>query len=403
MSVRRNAATTPAIRIVDIINAAASAKEMLLHRLRYLHRPPMVENGVVCSAGAHVETLRAAGLPVTVIDTPRTIAPAGLVRATVYMTRYLRHAEPDIVHTHCSVPGLVGRIAARLAGVPIVVHTVHGFHFHAKSGRLARRGYALAERTLAAGTDMLLTENREDLRVIRRWPRPRTPARWVGNGIEVDRYASPGRTHTGAGRVVVCIGRFEPVKNHADLLRSFARVHAACPDARLRLLGDGPLRPACEQLARELGIDGVTDFLGYRDDVEAVLADVDVGVLLSWKEGMSRALMEPMAAGIPVVAWRVKGNRELVRSGETGFLAPVGDIEATAAHLVRLLEDGELRARLGAAAMERVRRHFDETVVVERLRAAYAALLEQAGRRLPAGWQPVPAEDSDERRAVLSA
>src|SRR5439155_18433654 len=132
---------------------------------------------------------RAAGIPVTVVDTPRTLAPAALARATTRLARFLRHAEPDIVHTHCSVPGLVGRLAARLAGVPIVVHTVHGFHFHARSGRLARRGFSLAERALATATDMLLTENREDLHVIRRWRRPWPRARWVGNGIEVARYA----------------------------------------------------------------------------------------------------------------------------------------------------------------------------------------------------------------------
>jgi glycosyltransferase involved in cell wall biosynthesis len=391
------------LRIIDIINAAASAKEMLLNRLRYLHRPPFIENGVVCSAGPHVELLRAEGIPVTVIDTPRTLAPAALAQATARLTRFLRHAEPDIVHTHCSVPGLIGRVAARLAGVPILVHTVHGFHFHAHSGRLARRGFSLAERALAAGTDMLLTENREDLHVIRRWRRPRPRARWVGNGIDVDRYARHPRAHAAPGRVVACIGRFEPVKNHADLLHVFARVHATCPDARLRLLGDGPLRSECERLAADLGIADVTDFLGYREDVDVLLGDVDVGVLLSWKEGMSRALLEPMAAGIPVVAWRVKGNRELVRSGETGFLTAVGDLDATAAHIVRLLEDAELRARLGAGAAERVRRHFDEALVVDRLRAAYTELLDEAGHQLPAAWQRVPPEGPDERRAVLSA
>src|SRR5439155_936250 len=88
-----------------------------------------------------------------------------------------------------------------------------------------------------------------------------------------------------------------------------------------RLVGDGPLRPQCERAAADLGIASATEFVGYREDVGALLADVDVAVLLSWKEGIARGLLEPMAAGIPVVAWRVKGNREVVRSGETGLLA----------------------------------------------------------------------------------
>jgi glycosyltransferase involved in cell wall biosynthesis len=225
----------------------------------------------------------------------------------------------------------------------------------------------------------------------------------VGNGIDVARFAHVARQHSGPGRSVACIGRFEPVKNHRDLLHIFARVHAACPDARLRLIGDGALRPECERLAAELGIAGVTDFLGYREDVEALLGEIDVAVLVSWKEGMSRALLEPMAAGIPPVAWRVKGNRELIRAGESGLLGRAGDFEQTATHIIRLLQDPELRQRLGVAAAARVRQHFDEAVVVDRLRAVYATLLAEGGHALPPSWSVPSGEETDDRRAVLSA
>src|SRR5207244_10683949 len=176
-----------------------------------------------------------------------------------------------------------------------------------------------AERSLARFTDMLLTQNHEDLRVVRRWRGVR--ARCIGNGIDTERYTPAAHPHSGPGRVVACIARFEAVKNHRDLLHVFARVHAACPQARLRLIGDGPLRATCERLAADLGIAGATEFAGYREDVDALLADVDVAVLLSWKEGIPRGLLEPMAAGIPVVAWRVKGTREVIRPSHGGRLA----------------------------------------------------------------------------------
>jgi glycosyltransferase involved in cell wall biosynthesis len=311
------------------------------------------------------------------------------------LTRFFRGLQPDLVHTHSSVPGALGRVAARAAGVPVVVHTVHGFHFHERS-RLPSKLYSLAtERVLAALTDMLLMQNREDLRVVRRWRGIRS--RLVGNGIDVQRFGRSARTHAGPGRVVACIARFEPVKNHRDLLRVFARVHAACPQARLRLIGDGPLRPECERLVTELGIGAATEFVGYRKDVGPLLADVDVAVLLSWKEGIARGLLEPMAAHIPVVAWRVKGNREVVRNGQSGFLAGPGDLDATVAHIVRLLEDPALRRRLGAGAAERVRRRFDEGVVVRRLMQVYAGLLREAGYAPPADWETY------EERTVLSA
>src|SRR5207247_4595719 len=129
---------------------------------------------------------------------------------------------------------------------------------------------------------------------------------------------------------------------------------AVGPQARRRLLGGGALRPQYEREAAELGIASATEFAGYREDVSVLLEDVDVAVLLSWKEGIARGLLEPMAAGIPVVAWRVKGNREVVRSGGSGLLAPAGDVDATAAHIVRLLGDPDLRTSMGAATAERV-------------------------------------------------
>src|SRR2546428_161410 len=139
------------------------------------------------------------------------------------------------------------------------------------------------------------------------------------------------RPHADPGRVVACIARFEAVKNHYDLLRVFARVHAACPQARLRLIGDGPLRPQCERMAAELGIAAATEFIGYCQDVGPLLADVDVAVLLSWEGGIPPGLLEPMAAQIPVVARPVQGNRQGVRSGKSGLLTPPGDLGQTTA------------------------------------------------------------------------
>jgi len=157
------------IRIVDVINTAASAREILLDRVRPLHRPPAIENWIVCSAGADVAHVRAAGVPVAVIETPRGLEPIALARAAWRLTRFFRDLAPHLVHTHSSVPGALGRVAARAAGVPLVVHTVHGFHFHERS-RLPATLYALA------------TE--------RRWPASRTcsscrtarTCAWFGGG-----------------------------------------------------------------------------------------------------------------------------------------------------------------------------------------------------------------------------
>src|SRR5438093_11085584 len=389
------------LRIVDVINTAASAKEILLDRARHFHRPPAVESWIVCSAGDHVDQIRRAGLPVAVIDTPRGLDLAALARATWRLARFFRRCKPDLVHTHSSIPGVVGRLAARAAAVPIFVHTVHGFHFHRGSRLPSRLLSWAAERSLARFTDMLLTQNQEYLRVVRRWRGVR--ARCIGNGIDAERYARAAHLHAGPGRVVACIARFEAVKNHHDLLHVFARVHAACPQARLRLVGDGLLRPACERLAADLGIAAATEFAGYREDVDALLADVDVAVLLSWKEGIPRGLLEPMAAAIPVVAWRAKGNREVIRPSQSGLLPRPGDPHDVTAAICRLTPNPPLRGQQGGAAAERVHRRFEETAVVARLRDTYGSLLREAGYVLPAHWHPHHVAQSHDQRTVLSA
>jgi len=379
---------TAGIRIVDVVDLAASAREMLDDRVAELHTPPDVENWIVCSpldpAGLHgeaapVEALRSSSIPIELIKAPRSLAPAALGRYLLHLVQFLNRTQPTIVHTHGFIPGLVGRIAARLTHVPIVVHTVDGFHRPAGTGRLRWRTYGSVERFLAAWTDILLTHNHDDLHVIRQWRWPAVPARLIGNGVGVEKYAHFRRRHSGPGKVIACIGRLDPAKNHRDLLRIFARVHSDWPDARLRLIGDGPMRAECERLAIDLGVASVTDFLGYRDDVDVLLADVDVAVQVSWEDGLSKALLEPMAAGIPVVGWDVKNNAELITSDRTGLLAPAGDFDQTAAHIGRLLADAPLRQRLGAAAAETVRRRFDNAAFVDRLRVVYSSLLADRG------------------------
>src|SRR5439155_1468011 len=129
------------------------------------------------------------------VETPRGLEPIALARGAWRLTRFFRSIKPHLVHTHSSVPGALGRIAARAAGVPLVVHTVHGFHFHERS-RLPSKLYSLAtERALATLTDMLLMQNREDLRLVRRWRGVR--ARLIGNGIDVQRFARFARPHAG--------------------------------------------------------------------------------------------------------------------------------------------------------------------------------------------------------------
>lgn len=376
------------VRIIDVINLDTSAETLLRDRVLAL-RARGIDNRIVCMPGPGVERLRAAGIPVATAPMPRGFSPLALARALTVLVRHLREERPDIVHTHCSVPGVLGRIAARLAGVPVVMHTVHGFWFHDASPRFERWLGVSVESFVGRFTDLLLSQNHADIeQAIRYRIAARERIRHVGNGIPLSRFPrKPERVRSGRP-VVVCVARFEPVKNHEQLLLAVRELVRRGHDLELRLIGGGEGRPACEARCRELGLEASVRFLGYREDIADQLADADLAVLTSRKEGIPRAALEAMAAGRAVVATRVTGTREVVREGETGLLVGIDDAPALADALERLLADPDERARMGARGREVVEMEFDEDEIVRRIQRAYRDALQQRGLRVPAGLAP---------------
>lgn len=186
----------------------------------------------------------------------------------------------------------------------------------------------------------------------------------------------PGTLEAGAlrGQVLLHAGSFTPEKDHAGLLRAFARVAERHPEARLVLAGDGPLRGEVEALAGSLGLGGRVLFLGARSDLAEWMAGADLLVLSSRIEGVPGVVLEAAARGLPVVATAVGSVPDAVGDGTTGLLVPPGDPEALAGALERLLADGELRSRMGAAGREHVRKHFALDGIVTRFEELYRRL-----------------------------
>jgi glycosyltransferase involved in cell wall biosynthesis len=386
-------AGTDSPRVLDIVNTDHAALNFLVHRIGLINEHTEFGNDLVCSPGPHLGRLALRDARVTPMPIPRGLAPVGIGRLLAALLAHLRAHPYTVVHTHNSITGAVGRIAARLAGVPLTIHTTHGFHFHEHMAPAARLPWVAAERWLAGWCDVLLTQNREELGDIRRLRlRPRLGVIHVGNGIDLRRFRRRPAPPRNPRPVVLSVGRLEPVKNHAMLFRALARL---APGERplVWLVGDGPSRPRyAARIVRE-GLADCVQFLGYRYDIPELTAAADVAVLTSVKEGMPRALMEAMAVGVPVVATDVKGSREVVRHGRSGFLVPLGDDAALADALARLLGSAALRAEMGAYGAEHARRHFDEDRVVERLVAVYRSAL--AARGAVNAWLPpstAPAE-----------
>jgi glycosyltransferase involved in cell wall biosynthesis len=338
------------------------------------------DNRVLCVDGPYVQVLKKAGIPVGIVPMPRGFDLVQVARCFLDVYRYFRREKIDVVHTHFSVPGFIGRVAAWLAGVPVIVHTIHGYPYHAKSSKAERWFYILLERAVGRIAHLVLSQNRGDMvDAIRHSIVPRERLRFIGNGICLERFRPPRRRPVPEVATVVCVARMEMVKNHRMLFEAIRLLQERDVPCRLRLVGGGELRSEYQTLCARLGIQDRVEFLGYRDDIPEILAGADISVLTSIKEGVPRAILEAMAMSLPVVATRISGNVDAVREGETGYLVEVDDAQALAARLARLIADPALRSRLGERGREVVLREFDEQRIIDALAHVYKSLLLKQG------------------------
>lgn len=358
-------------RVLDLTNTHECAKELLDRRVAQVNEFGRYANHIYCGPGEFVEVLRAAGHTVHVVDAPRSLSPVRLAIAIWKTRRLLRRHRFDVVHTHTSVVGLVGRLAAALAGTPVVIHQVHGFHFHEAMPAWKQSVFIWAERRLAGLTHKLLFQNHDDLEdCVKRRIAPRDKLVWVGNGIQLDDFKPAGEPddHPAA---ILCVGRLECVKNQTMIFEAIRILRERGVACVLKVVGDGELRPQYEAWIDRHDMRAWIELLGYRRDVAQLTAKAALCGLVSEKEGWPRAVMEAASCGRPMVATDVVGTRDTVVDGSTGFLVPLGDVAGLADRLEQLLGDAELRRRMGRAAREYARDNFDERGVTQRIVRVY--------------------------------
>jgi glycosyltransferase involved in cell wall biosynthesis len=295
----------------------------------------------------------------------------------------LRERRYLLVHTHTPVASFLGRIAAKIARVPLVLYTAHGLHFFRGASWKAWLFWYTAEKIASFFTDALIVLNEEDFEYGKRLGF--TPGESLflvpGVGVDLQRFrnvdASPrGELGIGDDEVVVaCVAEFIPRKNHSFLLAAWREVAKRFGQAHLLLVGDGELLEKTRIWAERESLPRV-HFLGRREDVPAVLSASDIVVLVSKHEGLPRALLEGMAAGKPLVATDVRGNRDLVEDGVNGFLVPLGDVGALAFALGQLIESKELREKMGRESLRKVEAYSLERVLQE-MEGIYRKFLER--------------------------
>jgi glycosyltransferase involved in cell wall biosynthesis len=319
----------------------------------------------------------------------REVRPLGDLLTVQRLFRLIRQYRPHIVHTHTAKAGVVGRIAARLARVPIVIHTYHGHVLSGYFGPATSAFYRRLETWLSGVTDVLVAVSesvRDDL--VSLGVAPANRFRVVPLGLELERFRQRlprGRLREGAAipdeaPLVGAVGRLVPIKDLATFLRAARQVRESRPDCHFAIVGDGSERVALEAESRALGLDGNVRFLGWRRDLDVVFGDLDVVVNSSLNEGTPVSLIEALAASRPVVATRVGGTPDLLREGAHGFLVPPADPQSLAAAILRALEapdDAVARARRGQAhvlAQHNVSRLLDDLDALYRERLAARAV-----------------------------
>jgi glycosyltransferase involved in cell wall biosynthesis len=330
---------------------------------------------------ADLKLLSQAGVRVFEVPTlVHEVRPILDARATLGLWRLLRRDRPTLVHTHTSKAGVVGRLAAWLAQVPVVIHTPHGHVFYGYYGTVASAIIRLLERLLAKITDRIVTlTDRGAEEHVRFHIAGAEKFATIHSGIVLAHFRSvrvdPAvkRKELGLppeGPIVGTVGRLVPIKGQVWLLKAAPLVLAEFPQACFVIIGDGPLLGELKELTAKLGIGLRVMFLGAREDVSECLAALDLFVLPSLNEGMGRVLLEAMAEGCPVVATRVGGIPDIVNDGTTGLLVPPRDDRALAEAILILLRDRSRRAAYGEASRRHVDGRFDvETMVrdIERL------------------------------------
>ena len=382
-------AVAPKIRVLHIItrlDMGGSAQNTLLSCLRLdpaLYSVTLVKGSTVESNMTREEvqrleqrlaSAREQGVRVITIPTlVRRISPAKDLGAFVSICRYIFALRPDIIHTHTSKAGLLGRVAAWLTRVPIVVHTPHGHVFYGHFGPGLSRIFLQVERMLGCITNHLIAltpgeaEDYVDLGVM-----PPHKISVVPSGIDLRRFAGARvdrlskRRELGvppAALAVGFVGWLLPIKGLSFLVRAMPGILARHPESFLVLVGKGDDEAKLRSLADSLGLNGRVLFLGWRPDVEEILPCLDLLVLPSLNEGMGRVLVEAMAAGVPIVASHTGGVPDLVWDGQNGLLVPPADSEALERAISQLFRDEPRRRRMGAKGKEICSQYSVESMV----------------------------------------
>ncbi|MEM9276013.1 MAG: glycosyltransferase family 4 protein [Cyanobacteria bacterium P01_F01_bin.143] len=382
------------MKILQVCALATTAKALLLPQIDYfLERNIEVE--IACSPGAIADELRQSGYMVHPVQIDRKITPLGNLNSILNLTKLMRSQKYDLVHVHTPIAAVLGRVAAKLAGIKRIVYTSHGLPFHDQSSPKEYFLYSKVEKFAGKLTDLIISQNHEDIKTCARIGiAPEERLGYLGNGVDIDRFSRHRLDETKQQQLrqslniaedtellVGIVGRLTRKKGAEYLIEAAAKLIPKFPKLQILIVG-GELKtdpePYYFQLLEKIEQLGIRDrvvFTGDRSDIPEILGLLDIFCLPTFThEGLPRSIVEAMAMALPVVTTDIRGCREVVLQARTGFIVPPQDRELLAIALSKLLGNRELRKQFGTAGRKRIEAEYDENIVFERLSKFYQQL-----------------------------
>jgi glycosyltransferase involved in cell wall biosynthesis len=342
---------------------------------------------VACSNVGFADKIEQEGFRVYTIPFSRNPLSYRNIKAIVKLYKIMKENHYVMIHTHTPVASFLGRIIAKVVGIPHIVYTAHGFHFHELGNPIENFIYFRLEKLAGRFTDVLITINKDDYKVaVERNIVPNGKVVYIkGVGVDTERFDSEKVSLDGVdaslanslGGIFISVGRLEREKHFDHLLKAFLLVKQKRSDFKLLIIGDGAKGDYLKNLSIALNLQSNIEFLGYIKGVEKFLKVSNVFVFASSREGLPVSLMEAMAMEKPIVAYNIRGVRDLVEDGVNGFLVKFGDIDTLAERILYLMENPDIAKEMGKRGREKIEREFSLNVILPQMMALYREILEE--------------------------
>jgi glycosyltransferase involved in cell wall biosynthesis len=360
------------IKVAHVVTVYSSVVTILDSKLKGLNKFDDLDVTIISSPPNRNETRSPAVRHITV-DMARDIRPVVDLRSIWQLFRVLRQDKFDIVHSHTTKAGFLSAMAARMAGVQLVLYTYHGLPFFEGQSRLVYKSYYFLEKIACKFRDHVFAQSKQDLAECVKLIGSDKKASFEGNGIDIEYVIQSAREQLpealqdfpGRGLRLVILSRLEKVKHVEHFFRVVNSLREQGTEVSCVVAGEGGLEKELKSMLAELKLGSCVNMVGFSSKPHGLIAASDIVMLCSEKEGIPRSVMEAMALQKPVVATDVSGTWELVENRKTGFLTPPGHIEAMVEKVLLLARDQELRERMGEAGLRRVSEHFNDIKIAE--------------------------------------